>query len=131
MHMKNYCALPWNRARLLKEIETEEDEANSFEMMFEDKFGRYAPDEFSGYNRFQLSKIFNAIIFFCKGGALKTKLNKLLFYADFKHFKEYTVSITGTRYAHVPFGPAPDYFNHYFAVLISDKSLAVEEVMYS
>ena len=83
--------------RILTEIEAEEDEANSFEMMFEDKFGRYAPDEFSGYNRFQLSKLFNAIIFFCRGGMLKTKLNKLLFYADFKHFKEYADEVTLRR----------------------------------
>ena len=118
------------RARLLKEIETEEDEANSFEMMFEDKFGRYAPDEFSGYNRFQLSKLFNAIIFFCKGGALKTKLNKLLFYADFKHFKEYAVSITGVHYVHLDYGPVPDNYDYFAAELLSGHEIKTEEVFF-
>lgn len=120
------------RERLTKALQAEDEEAFSLERLFEIQFGKYEQNELSGYRRLELKKLFNAILFFCKGeGVLKTKLNKLLFYADFKHFKEYTVSITGARYARVPFGPAPDNFNHYFAVLISDKSLAVEEVVYS
>lgn len=59
---------------------------------------------------------------------LKSKLCKLLFYADFKHFKNYSVSITGVRYAHAHFGPVPDNYEHYFAVLIHDyKAIRVEE----
>lgn len=120
------------RERLTLALQAEEEETFSLERIFEIQFGKYDPNEWSGYRRLELKKLFNAILFFCKGeGVLKTKLNKLLFYADFKHFKEYTVSITGARYAHVTFGPAPDNFEHYFAVLISDKSLAVEEITYS
>ncbi|NIO19633.1 MAG: DUF4065 domain-containing protein, partial [Candidatus Aenigmarchaeota archaeon] len=47
-----------------------------------------------------------------------TVLNKLLFYADFKHCKEYTVSISGSRYARLPYGPVPDNWAHYLAFLI-------------
>ena len=118
------------RDRLLKEIDAEEDEANSFEMLFEEKFGRYAPDEFSGYNRLQLSKLFNAILFFCKGGALKTKLNKLLFYVDFRHFKEYTVSITGVRYVHLEHGPVPENYEFFTAELLRGNDLKVEEIIF-
>jgi len=116
--------------RLLKEIEAEEEEANSFEMIFEEKFGRYNPDEYSGYNSFQLSKIFNAIIFFCKGGVLKTKLNKLLFYADFKHFKEYSVSMTGVQYIHLDFGPVPNNYEFFTAELLRGNDLDIEEIIY-
>lgn len=120
------------RERLVKELQAEENEAFSFERLFEIRFGNYEPDELSGYRKLEITKLFNAILFCCTGeGVLKTKLNKLLFYSDFKHFKEYTVSITGARYAHIPFGPAPDNFNHYFAALISNGSLEVEEVIYS
>ncbi len=31
---------------------------------------------------------------------------KMLFYSDYLHFKENGVSISGLRYAHLPFGPA-------------------------
>ena len=66
------------------------------------------------------------MIYFCSGEAVpKTKLNKLLFYADFSHFKEYTISITGAQYAHLPYGPAPDHFQFFIAAL-HDEEQAVE-----
>ena len=117
------------RKRILNELEVEEEEANSFEMIFEDRFGRYAPDEHSGYSRLHLSKLYNAILFFCRGGALKTKLNKLLFYADFKHFKEYTVSITGSHYVHYDYGPVPKKYEFLTAELVENE-LKVEEIIF-
>ncbi|MFH0814349.1 MAG: type II TA system antitoxin MqsA family protein [Pseudomonadota bacterium] len=119
------------RDRLIKELRAAEEETCSFERIFEERFGNYEANKLSGYRKLDLAKLFNAILFFCKGGVHKTKLNKLLFYADFKHFKEYVVSITGTRYAHIPFGPAPDKYAHYFATLIEDGSITVEEKIYS
>ncbi|GAG12253.1 unnamed protein product, partial [marine sediment metagenome] len=77
-----------------------------------------------------LNKFYNAVLYLCKGGVLKTKLNKLLFYTDFKHFKEYTVSITGARYAHIPFGPAPDNYDLYYPVLVRREAIKLEEKDY-
>lgn len=88
------------------------------------------PDEFSGFRKFEKEKFFNAILYFCKNGAIKTKLNKLLFYADFKHFKENAVSITGVRYAKIPFGPAPDNYDIYYSILIKQGAIEVEEMDY-
>ena len=87
------------------------------------RLGRGAPDEFSGYVKFSVRKLLNAILYFSEGGVWKTKLNKLLFYADFKHFQHYTVSITGASYVHVPFGPAPDNFSGYFAAMASQGTI--------
>lgn len=115
--------------RLTAELSAVEAESCSFERVFEERFGRYAPDEFSGYKKLDLAKLFNAILFFCKDGQLKTKLNKLLFYADFEHFKGYTVSITGTRYVHLPHGPVPDNYEFYFAELIDKGGLEIEEIV--
>jgi len=84
-------------------------------------FGNYNADVFSGYKRFELEKFFEAIKYFCyKERVFKTKLMKLLFYADFDHFKEYTVSITGARYARLPYGPVPNQFERWLAALTSD-----------
>jgi putative zinc finger/helix-turn-helix YgiT family protein len=115
--------------RLISELSATEEESCSFERIFEERFGDYSPDELSGYKRLQLTKLFNAILFFCQkeGGQLKTKLNKLLFYADFKHFKHHTVSITGTHYIRLPYGPVPDQYGFYFAELINEGSLENEE----
>jgi hypothetical protein len=115
------------RERLLGELHAADDEACSFARLFEEQFGRYAPDEFSGYRKLDSQKLFNAILFFSVGGQLKTKLNKLLFYADFKHFKEYSVSITGARYVHLQYGPVPDDYDYYFAELSREHYLGVEE----
>jgi putative zinc finger/helix-turn-helix YgiT family protein len=120
------------RERLLKELYAEEAEGFSFERVLEEQYGRYEPGEFSGYRRFEIAKLFNAVLYFSRGeGVLKTKLNKLLFYMDFKHFKDYSVSVTGARYAHITFGPAPDKFQNFFAVLIDSEALGVEEIEYN
>jgi len=87
-------------------------------------------DEFTGYSKFNLLKLYNAILFLAKEGVVKTKLNKLLFYTDFKHFKEYTVSITGVQYVHLPYGPVPDNCEMYYASLLSRNSLQLIEEIY-
>jgi putative zinc finger/helix-turn-helix YgiT family protein len=114
---------------LLEKLKSEVEAAYPLLDVCEDRFGSYSPDIFSGYKPLDLDKFINAILFFCaKSGVLKTKLNKLLFYADFFHFKYYSVSITGARYARLPFGPVPDNYNSFYATLIDEKkALKVEE----
>lgn len=124
-------AIPKHRREsLIKELKIAEEKSYSFERILEERLGVYEPDELSGYMRLNIAKLFNVVLFFCEEGTLKTVLNKLLFYADFKHFKENTVSITGARYARIPFGPAPDNFDYYFATLKSYGKLIVEEIEY-
>src|SRR4030043_1291001 len=119
------------RDRLINALRAAEEETCSLERVYEERFGKYEASELSGYRKLDLAKLFNAILYFCKGGVFKTKLNKLLFYADFKHFKDYAVSITGARYAHIPFGPAPDKHAYYFATLLEEGDIKAEEVAYS
>jgi len=115
------------RARLLGELATLERESCSFEKAYETFLGSYAPGELSGYQRWSLPKIMNAFVYLARDGVLKTKLLKLLFYADFKHFKEHTVSITGLRYVHLPYGPVPDNYDYYLAALQKDGAMKVAE----
>jgi len=124
-------AIPeYKKENIIKQLKIAEEESYSIESILEERLGVYEPDELSGYMRLNLAKLFNAVLFFCEEGTLKTVLNKLLFYADFKHFKEYTVSITGARYARIPFGPAPDNYDYYFATLKGYGELSVEEIEY-
>ena len=117
--------------RLVNELRAAEEETCSLERVYEERFGKYEASELSGYRKLDLAKLFNAILYFCKGGVFKTKLNKLLFYADFKHFKDYAVSITGARYAHIPFGPAPEKYSLYLATLIENGVIEVKEHEFS
>jgi len=63
----------------------------------------------NGYKMFNEEKVYQMILFFAQHPKLwKTKLNKLLFYADFSHFKNYGYSISGLKYAAINYGPVPD-----------------------
>lgn len=88
------------------------------------------PDEYRGFKRFNVTKFLNMILYYCIKGETKTKLNKLLFYADFLHFKDYTLSISGSQYAHIPFGPAPNNYDLHYHILVSQETVKVEEMMY-
>jgi len=108
-----------------------ESEKPTFKVFFERYYGNYDSDEYSGYVNLNLDKIFNLILFFAQEAKLfKTKLNKLLFFVDFKHFKEYAVSITGVRYAHLPYGPAPDKYDHILTILSEENRInLLEEII--
>ncbi len=85
---------------------------------------------YSGYNSFDLDKLINCILYFCMDGLLKTVINKHLFYADFKHFKDYRVGITGSRYVHLTYGPVPKNYDIYLATLVNEREIEVNEVFY-
>jgi putative zinc finger/helix-turn-helix YgiT family protein len=119
------------KARLLEELRREREQTLSLERFCEEHFSGHEPDEYSGHKKLDLSKLFNVILYFCKGGVFKTKINKLLFYADFLHFKEYHVSITGCRYAHATFGPVPDKYETILAALVEKGWLEAEEFVCS
>ena len=123
-----HAFIPEKRERLIQQLEAVESEAVSINKIFEFRLGNYQPDELSGYLKLNLAKLQNAILFFCKGGQLKTKLNKLLFYADFKHFKENAVSITGARYVHLTYGPVPKNYEFFFAAMTHSREIEVDEV---
>ena len=56
-----------------------------------------------------MKKFMAAVLFFALNQAdlHKTKLMKLLWYADMLFFKKNTVSITGMKYIHQKYGPVP------------------------
>lgn len=86
---------------------------------------------FSGYRSFSLEKM-AAIVSYIAGKTddlYKTKLNKLLFYADFVNYYLHGNSISGSRYVHLPYGPVPDGYedtletlNHYGVIDISRQN---------
>ena len=101
-------------ARLEKRITDllQEDKEQAFQVSFERLVSHQHVDLTSGFKEYDLEKLKNMILYLVKrlDGVLKTKLNKLLWYCDFRHFKETSVSITGSQYVHLPYGPVPN--NH-------------------
>jgi len=123
------CLVPDKRELLKRELSVMADDSCSFSDMFKQRYGNYSPDIYSGFLELTFNKFFEVVKFFTMNGEYKTKLLKLLFYSDFKHYKEHSVAITGARYAHADHGPVPDNYEHYLATLIHDqKAIEVREV---
>jgi len=81
---------------------------------------------FTGFSKLNFEKFVEMIIYFCTyRRPSKTKLNKLLFYADFTFFKEYGVSMSGSEYYAIDMGPVPDNFNSIFEHLTKIDLLKV------
>ena len=88
-------------------------------------------DEKNGCIPFMIDKINNVILYFCMYGLWKTSINKYLFYADFKHFKEYVNGITGSRYKRLPYGPAPENYEIILGRLVDEGAIQVEEISFA
>jgi DNA-binding transcriptional regulator YiaG/uncharacterized phage-associated protein len=94
--------------------------------------GSLLPDEFSGYRRPNLGRLVEMAAFFARSiRPWKTTMNKLLFYADFLHFKEYGLSLSGCRYSAIQLGPVPENFQSVFEYAEREGVLRVEEVPFS
>lgn len=120
------------KEELIKILNLETDQEFSLYRIFNERLGSYPADQFSGNRNLDVSKLLTSIRFFChEAGQFITKINKLLFYADFKHFKEYSLSITGSRYARITYGPVPDNYQYYVAFLKDSKSISIEEVFFN
>ncbi len=85
---------------------------------------------FNGYRLFSLEKMAAMIAYLANSTSdlYKTKLNKLLFYADFVNYYLHGNSISGSRYVHLPYGPVPDGYedtletlNHYGVIDLAQQ----------
>lgn len=86
------------------------------------------PNQYSGYRKPNLKKLAHVIAFFDERMCLyKTKLNKLLFYADFGYYKKTGYSITGVSYRAIPLGPVPASFDKLLIRLSDDDFIAVSQ----
>jgi uncharacterized phage-associated protein len=97
-----------------------------------DLYGRFrsSTDVTTGFRPFSEERLKHVVLFFAeKLKPYKTKLNKLLFYADFVNFRETAQSITGLKYKAIPFGPVPVSYDYLFEALESDFVIEKEWMM--
>jgi putative zinc finger/helix-turn-helix YgiT family protein len=118
------------KKKLLESLRQSGEGLCSFDDTIMIQFGGLEADNSNGFKKLDLVKLYNVILFYSRTGVLKSKLNKLLFYTDFKHFKETTLSVTGLRYAHLPYGPVPDNYAMYYAAMLSRGLVEFIEVNY-
>ena len=91
-------------------------------------FRRPLPDIYTGYRMPDLKRIGAMIHFFAwHNKPFTTALNKLMFYADFCHFRLHGHSISGIAYKALPKGPVPDNYGSIYNYAIVQEYAKIEE----
>lgn len=94
--------------------------------------GSNKADIFSGFKKPDLAKFTEMVVFFAREmKPYKTKLNKLLFYADFTMFKRSCFSLSGARYRAIEMGPVPSNFNSVFEYLEKNEEINIRYEAFS
>jgi uncharacterized phage-associated protein/DNA-binding transcriptional regulator YiaG len=116
------------RRKVTTAIEVEED--SWFERLSESKLFSYPQaNQFTCFVMPSFDKLTQMIVFFASmGNVWKTKLNKLLFYADYLHFSRTGYGISGTSYRAIQMGPVPSHFDNLYSKVIEEESIEVEYV---
>lgn len=82
---------------------------------------------YTGFVKPHLEKVAHFVLYFAgKVQPLKTKLNKLLFYADFLHYRNTGFSISGCNYRAIKLGPVPSHFSELFGLLEDQQYLNID-----
>lgn len=86
--------------------------------------------DLNGGSEFSFEKAASLVGILCQFRETKTKLNKLIFYADFISKKILGNSITGMQYARINFGPVPERYDTLYECLNVLKVVNVEDYYY-
>ncbi|MDX9789417.1 MAG: DUF4065 domain-containing protein [Candidatus Kapabacteria bacterium] len=105
----------------------EEHKRNIFSFNLKDYLlGDSLADIYSGYRNPSFEKFTEMVVYFSeKVQPFKTKMNKLLFYADFLMFRQSCFSISGTRYTAINMGPVPHNFQSIFEYLANEGEIDI------
>ncbi len=88
-------------------------------------------NEFTGFIKPYFDKVAHFVLFFAREAQpLKTRLNKLMFYCDFAHFRKTGFSISGCNYRAIQMGPVPSHYHELFGILEAEKYVGIEEELY-
>lgn len=110
-----------SKSKLIQKAQllSENRQRNIFDLNFKEYLlGSHLADIYSGYRNPNFEKFTEMVVYFSeKLSPFKTKMNKLLFYADFLMFKQSCFSISGMRYKAIDMGPVPTNFQSIFEYL--------------
>ncbi|MDP2176244.1 MAG: DUF4065 domain-containing protein [Bacteroidota bacterium] len=106
----------------------EERKRNKFNLNFKEYLlGNHLADIYSGYRNPSFEKFTEMVVYFSeKTKPFKTKMNKLLFYADFLMFKQTCFSISGKRYVAIDKGPVPDKYASIYEYLANENIIDIQ-----
>jgi hypothetical protein len=94
--------------------------------------GNHLADVYSGYRNPNFEKFTEMVVYFSEQiQPFKTKINKLLFYADFLMLKQSCFSISGVRYKAIDMGPVPNNFQSIFEYLANKNEIDIYTTEFS
>lgn len=103
------------KEKLLKKITELKQTITPWKTVQEKMLGVHMPCIFNGYKKTSPEKAYHMVRFFADHiKPLKTATNKLLFYADFYHYKRTGNGISGLQYRAIQWGPVPGQFDYLF-----------------
>lgn len=110
----------------------EEHKRNKFSFNLKNYLlGNHLADIYSGYRNPNFDKFSEMVVYFSEQlEPFKTKMNKLLFYADFLMFKQTCFSISGVRYRAIDMGPVPNNFQSIFEYLANNGEIDIDYVTF-
>ena len=117
------------KAKLLDTVEKlEQDTEDRVGSRFFELYFSRIPCEENGFKGFDYEKLCAMVLFFAHKSSelLKTKLMKLLNYSDMIFYKENGISISGLKYAHLPYGPVPENFDMLLGKMTADHIAHIE-----
>ncbi|HNM25029.1 MAG TPA: DUF4065 domain-containing protein [Saprospiraceae bacterium] len=141
-HPKGFCQLvelsslePAEKERLIRKAEEVLEKHADWreqEWMTHLLMGPGRPDVERGFRSADLWRFGSMVKFFAqKMSPYKTQMNKLLFYADFTHFRRHGRSISGAKYRAIEMGPVPNNFDGLFQFAENEHFVRLEHHEYS
>lgn len=119
------------KAKLMDTVEKlEQDIDYRVGRIFFEMFFSRIPCEENGFKGFDYEKLCAMVLFFAHESSelLKTKLMKLLNYSDMIFYKENGISMSGLKYAHLPYGPVPEHFDMLLGKMEADHIAHIEVI---
>ncbi|HWK04367.1 MAG TPA: type II toxin-antitoxin system antitoxin SocA domain-containing protein [Puia sp.] len=116
--------------RINKKVESKLTSWNFIDNKLDERlFGTKEPNIYNGYRVPDIDRIGTIVKYFAqKTEPFKTKMNKLLFYADFLHYSRTGYSISGLTYIAIARGPVPKNYGGIYDRLSEFGFVNIEEV---
>lgn len=91
-------------------------------------FGEIKRTEANGFAPLSLERLRSLLLYFIHGygDVFNTKMNKLLFYADFYHYRQHGQAISGLSYKAIKYGPVPVHWDRVYSLFDDVRQEIVE-----
>lgn len=107
------------------------DLKSRFKHVFEVSQGEAGQTIHTGYKLFDMERLKNMVLYLAEDSVWKTKLNKLLWYADFLAYRRHACSLSGLAYQRYTHGPMPFHANSMLDALSDEDVIELEETSFS